>query len=153
MTRSLSPRSQLSDTERALLSPDPSNSISGSSHGASGEDSTIFHVCTSIISFLAPTARSKCKADELGDEDRQAKQQRSLAPVAMADGHRPLKKTWDSSALKNRRGLLAKFQVGPLPRCPMFILTFKGTHSPCCRQKTRLVGQLGRPIIQVERES
>ena len=153
MTRSLSPRSQLSDTERALLSPDPSNSISGSSHGASSEYSTIFHVCTSIISFPVPTARSKHKADELGDKDCQAKWQRSLAPVAMADGHLPLKKTWDLSVLKNRRGLLAKFRVGPLPCCPMSILTFKGTHSPCCRQKTRPVGQLGRPIIQVKRES
>ena len=102
--------------------------------------------------FPAPTDGSKHKADDLGDDNHQAKWQRRLPPVAMADGNLPLKKTWEMTELNNCRGLLAKFQVGPLSCHPMSILTFKGTNLPCCGQEVGTVGQLGGPIIQVKRK-
>ena len=105
--------------------------------------------------FPVPTAGSKHKADDLGmgDNDHQAKWQRTLTPVAMSDGNLPLKKTWEMTELKNRRGLLAKFRVGPLSCHPMSILTLKGTHSTCYGQKTGAIGQLGRPNLEVKRQS
>lgn len=154
MTRSVSPQSPLSAIETAVL-PDDSNSNSGSSHGAAGEYSTLFHLCTPLNSFPLPTAGSKRNADDLGDNDRQPKRQRTLAPVAMADGNLPLKKTWEMTELKNRRGLLAKFRVGPLDLsyCPMSILTFKGPRSLSYGQEIGTVGQLGRPNVQGKSKS
>ena len=72
MTWSVPPQSWLSAMESA---PSPSTSHSGSSHS---EYSTIFHLCTSMNPFPTPTDGSKCKADDLGDNNCQAKQQRSL---------------------------------------------------------------------------
>ncbi len=64
---------------------------------------------------------SKRKADEdLGDDHRLAKRKRTL-PVATADGHLPLKKTWEMTELSNRRGLLAKFRVRPLSLAARFL--------------------------------
>ena len=61
-----------------------------------------------------PIARSKRNAVDSGDDDCQAEKHRTLAPVIMADGNRPLKKTWEMMELKDRKGLLAKFRVSPL---------------------------------------
>ena len=71
-----------------------------------------------LIPLPAPTAGSKHKAEDSGADDRdsQAKKQRIITPVAMADGNLPLKKTWEMTELNNRKGLLAKFQVSPI-RC------------------------------------
>ena len=75
-----------------------------------------------------PIAASKRNAVDSGDDDYcQAKKRRTLAPVAMADGIRPLKKTWEMSELKDRKGLLAKFRVSPLSCAPpniCILLTF-----------------------------
>ena len=156
MSRYLSPQSQgesLSTMERA---PSPDSGNSGSSHDAKGEQLTPFHLCTSIFPVPVPTARSaKRKASDLSDGDHQvdahqAKQQSKLAPVAMAEGNVPLKKTWDLTALKERRGLLSKFRVGPLSCHPMSILTLKGARSPGCGPKVGAIGQLGRPIVKVK---
>ena len=106
-----------------------------------------------ITQSPAPTAGSKHKADDLGNNDHQAKWQRPLAPVAMADGNLPLKKTWELTELNNQRGLLAKFRVGPQSYQPMSILTFKGTLLACHRQEIGVIGQLGRPSVQVKRKS
>jgi len=88
------------------------SSNSGSSHGNGGEYSTPFHLYTSMIPLPVPTAGPKHKADDLGckgDNDHQAKQQRTGAPVVMTDGNVPLKKTWEMTELNNCKGLLAKF--------------------------------------------
>ena len=61
-----------------------------------------------------PIARSKQNAIDSGNDDCQAKKHRMLAPVLMADGNRPLKKTWEMTELKDHKGMLAKFQVSPL---------------------------------------
>ena len=57
-----------------------------------------------------PIAASKHNAVDSGDDNYcQVKKCRMLPPVAMADGNRPLKKTWEMLELKDCKGLLAKF--------------------------------------------
>ena len=97
----------------------------------------------------------KRKAEDLdcmGDNDHQAKQQKSLAPVALAKGNICLKNTWHLTELTYRRKLLPKFQVSPLSCCLMPILTLKGTHSFCYGKTSGAIGQLGRPIVEVQRQ-
>jgi len=48
---------------------------------------------TSMVSFPVPTAGSKCKADDLVDDDCQEKQRKKIVTVPMADGSLPLKAT------------------------------------------------------------
>jgi len=72
--------------------------------------------------------------------------------VAVADGSVPLQKTWEMTALNDRKGLLAKFQVSPLSCCLISILTLKGNHSSCHGPKNGLIGQLGRPTVKVKRQ-
>ena len=68
----------------------------------------------------------------------------------MAEGNVPLQKTWDLTALKEHRGLLSKFRVGPLSCHPMSILTLTGAHSTGCGPEVGAIGQLGRPIVKVK---
>jgi len=49
-------------------------------------------------------------------------------------------------------GLLTKFQVSALPCCLMSILTLKVTHLSFYGQKSGVIGQLGRPIINAQRQ-
>ena len=65
-----------------------------------------------------PIAGSKRNAVDSGDDDHQAKKRRTIAPVIMADGNRPLKATWEMTELKDRKGLLPKFRVSPLSCAP-----------------------------------
>jgi len=54
-------------------------------------------------------------------------------------------------ALNDHEGLLTKFQVSPPSCCLMSILTLKVICSSGNGQKTRALGQLGRPTVKVKR--
>ena len=88
----------------------------------------------------------------MGDNDHRAKRQMPLAPVAMVKGNIRLKRTWEMTELNLRSGLLAKFQVSALPCRLMSILTLKVTHLPFYGQKSGAIGQLGRPIVNAQRQ-
>jgi len=146
--------------ERAF-SPESSDSGAGSGRGTGSEYSIPIRLYTPIITLPMPIAEPKRKAglkrkaedlDCTGDNDHQAKQQKSLAPVALVKGNIRLKNTWDLTELANRRELLPKFQVSPLSCRLMPILTLKGTHSFCYGKTSGAIGQLGRPIVEVQRQ-
>ena len=107
-----------------------------------------------MITFIAPTAGSKRKANDSGDNHHESKRQRTVTttPVAMADGNLPLKKTWELMGLKDNLGLLTKFRVRRLPCYPMSMLTLKGPHPTCYGQETGVVGELGRSSTEVQRQ-
>ena len=88
----------------------------------------------------------------MGDNNHQAKRQRSLAPVAVAGGSVLLQKTWEMTALNDRKGVLAKFRVSPPSCCLISILTLKCNHLSCRGPKNGPIGQLGRPTVEVKRQ-
>src|SRR6266404_5621210 len=108
MTWSITAGSQVgseSAVERALS---PETSHSKSSNGINGEYSTIFNFYTLINMLPVPTAGYKHKPNNspcMGDNNCQVKQQRTIIPVAMAEGSIPLKKTWEMSALSDQKVL------------------------------------------------
>ena len=116
MPRYTSPGSQegsLSTAEMAEMAPLDSCDL-GSSTDAGSEYLTPFHLYTSTISPPVPSARLKRKSNDSADNNDQAnndqaKRQRTIIPVATADGNVPLKKTWEMTELKDRKGLLSKF--------------------------------------------
>ena len=58
---------------------------------------------------------SKCPGNNSGltdDNEHQAKQRQTNAPVEMAKGNVRLQKTWEMMELS--KGVLCKFRVGPL---------------------------------------
>ena len=141
---------------------DSSDNSHNSSHDIRGKYSTARYLYALTTSRPLPPARSKRKADmrnndarddfDLRGKDHQAKRRRRLVPVPMVPGNIPLKKTWEKSELSKRKGLRSRFQVSPLSCHPIPSLILTGRHSLCCEQQIGEVGQLGRPVVEVERQ-
>ncbi len=67
------------------------------------------------------------KADDSAHNNHQAKWQRTIIPVAMADGSKQLQKTWEMSVLSDQKDWkrdLAKFRVHPIYCCQCLYLLY-----------------------------